>query len=414
MPALIEVPLDLPHVRVLQTCIDGRDLIVTVESTLESATCPHCGEQTSEFHSYGKTIRLRHLPVFGLRTWIELRPKRFICRRCPGEPTTTQQLPWYEVRSPHTKAYDDWLMLNLINSTEADVARKCEVSEEEVLGALRRQVKASVAWESFTRLGVMGLDEIARKRGHDDFIVLVTSKQPEEELRLLAVLPDRKKETVIAFLRTIPEHLRETIAEVCIDMYEGYANAVKEVLPGVPLVVDRFHVAKAYRECADKLRKREMRELKECLGEDEYAGLKGVMWGFRRSPQSLKEEQKAQLELLFECAPELKKAYQLREDLTAIFETRQTKEEGAGAFREWQEQVRLSGLQCFDSFLTTLDNWFEQITNYFTNRQTSGFVEGFNHKVKVLKRRCYGIFNLAHLFRRLFLDLEGYRLYARE
>ena len=26
-------------------------------------------------------------------------------------------------------------------------------------------------------------------------------------------------------------------------------------------------------------------------------------------------------------------------------------------------------------------------------RQTSGFVEGFNHKAKVLKRRCCGIFN---------------------
>ncbi len=44
MPALIEVPLDLPHVRALHTSLDGRDLTVTVESTLESATCPHCGE----------------------------------------------------------------------------------------------------------------------------------------------------------------------------------------------------------------------------------------------------------------------------------------------------------------------------------------------------------------------------------
>jgi hypothetical protein len=39
-------------------------------------------------------------------------------------------------------------------------------------------------------------------------------------------------------------------------------------------------------------------------------------------------------------------------------------------------------------------------------------VEGFNTKLKVLKRRCYGIFNLNHLFQRLYLDLEGYRLFA--
>jgi len=414
MPALIEVPLDLPHVRVLHTSLDGRDLTVTVESMLESATCPHCGEQTSELHSYGESVCLRHLPVFGLRTWIVLRPKRFICRRCPGSPTTTQRLPWYEPRSPHTKAFDDWLMLNLINSTEADLARKCEVSEEEALGALRREVKAQVDWKSFRSLGVVGIDEIALKKGHDDFVVIVTSKQEDDQLRLLGVLPDRKKETVKAFLETIPERLRVTITAVCIDMCESYANAVEESLPGAPLIVDRFHVAKAYRGCADKLRIEEQRNLKQILEEDEYSALKGVMWPFRAKPENLKEEEKKQLELLFECSPELKKAYELREALTAIFDESQTREEGAQALRQWQEDVRQSGLRCFDSFLVTLNNWFEQITNYFLNRQTSGFVEGFNHKVKVLKRRCCGIFNLGHLFQRLFLDLEGYGHYAPE
>jgi transposase len=44
---------------------------------------------------------------------------------------------------------------------------------------------------------------------------------------------------------------------------------------------------------------------------------------------------------------------------------------------------------------------------------TSGFVEGLNNKIKVLKRRCFGIFNLGHFFQRLFLDLEGYQVFAR-
>jgi transposase len=50
--------------------------------------------------------------------------------------------------------------------------------------------------------------------------------------------------------------------------------------------------------------------------------------------------------------------------------------------------------------------------NYFLQRHNSGFVEGLNNKIKVLKRRCYGIFNLGHLFQRLFLDLEGYRVFT--
>ncbi len=51
----------------------------------------------------------------------------------------------------------------------------------------------------------------------------------------------------------------------------------------------------------------------------------------------------------------------------------------------------------------------DEITNYFTSRQTSGFVE--DNKVNVLRWRCYEIKNLTHLFQRLFLDLNGYRVF---
>ncbi|MEA1895312.1 MAG: transposase, partial [Euryarchaeota archaeon] len=63
-------------------------------------------------------------------------------------------------------------------------------------------------------------------------------------------------------------------------------------------------------------------------------------------------------------------------------------------------------------FISTLDKYMDKITNYFINRQTSGFVEGLNNKIKVIKRRCYGILNVKHLFQRIHLDLTGYSLYA--
>jgi transposase len=45
-------------------------------------------------------------------------------------------------------------------------------------------------------------------------------------------------------------------------------------------------------------------------------------------------------------------------------------------------------------------------------RHSSGFVEGLNNKIKVIKRRCYGILNAKHLFQRIYLDLFGHKLYA--
>jgi transposase len=412
MPANIEIPLDLPEVRIVKTEMSEREIVITVESTREWATCPRCGGETREFHSYGRLLRLRHLPILGRPLIIEIRPKRFRCPTCDDHPTITQQLDWYDERRPHTKAYDQWLLLALIGSTISDVARKESLSYDLVLGALRRQIAATVNWEEIRQLEILGLDEIALKKGHRDFVVLLTSRQAHGQLKILGVLPDRRLETVEEFLRTIPERLRATVGEVCTDMYEGYTSAVKKVLPGVRIVVDRFHVAKAYRDGADQLRKEVQRGLQASLSREEYAALKGTMWLFRRDPQDLDKEERKRLALLFECAPELKRAYDLREQLTAIFEADHDKACATAAIRRWMKRVSSSGLSCFDSFLVTLENWMDEITNYFVRRLTSGFVEGFNNKVKVLKRRCYGITNLKHLFQRLYLDLEGYRLFG--
>jgi transposase len=62
--------------------------------------------------------------------------------------------------------------------------------------------------------------------------------------------------------------------------------------------------------------------------------------------------------------------------------------------------------------LSTLEERMELITNYFISRSSSGWVEGLNNKIKVLKRRSYGMKNLASLFRRIWLDLNGYEAFA--
>jgi len=61
---------------------------------------------------------------------------------------------------------------------------------------------------------------------------------------------------------------------------------------------------------------------------------------------------------------------------------------------------------------TLTDTWCDLIANYFIEHQTSSFVEGLNNKLKMLKRRCYGLRNVMRLFQRLTLELEGYRRFS--
>ena len=411
--AQITLPLDIPDIKVLQAKITERgEFIITVESTLSSAHCHQCGREIRKSHGHDDWVTVRHLPILGRPVYIRYRPRRYQCKDCEGHPTTTQQVAWHESNSPQTAAYDTHLLLQLVNSTVEDVSIKEQLAYDAVLGVIERRIENRVDWTRYTHLGVLGLDEIALKKGHRDFVVIVTARGPEGRIAILGVLADREKATVKQFLQGIPAPLAQTIHTLCTDMYEGYIQAVREVLSHVRIVIDRFHVAQKYRDAADSVRKRELKRLKQELPKAEYQQLKGSLWAFRKNQADLSPEEQERLARLFAYSPELQAAYILREELTTIFNQAQSLPEAQEQIRAWQECVRHSGLSCFDDFLNTLDRWWKEITNYFVHRDSSGFVEGLNNKIKVLKRRCYGLFNLGHLFQRIFLDLEGYRLFA--
>lgn len=73
----IQIPLDLPDVRVLEVSkTDQGHWLIRIESTGEGTTCHRCGQQITHFHGFDDAIRLRHLPLFETPVLIEFRPKR--------------------------------------------------------------------------------------------------------------------------------------------------------------------------------------------------------------------------------------------------------------------------------------------------------------------------------------------------
>jgi transposase len=410
-----QISLDIPDVEILKVEKNrSEDLIITVKSTKDSCQCHKCGKEAKKFYGYAEVILLRHLSILGHQVYIRIKPVRYRCEYCDDKTTTTEQASWYNRRSKFTKAYEEYLMKMLINSTLTDVSRKEEVTYDDIKGVLDKQIETKVDWNKIDKITVLGLDEIALKKGHKDFIVIV-SAQIGGMIKILAILPDRKKETVKTFINSIPDHLKSTIKISCCDMYDGYINAVKETLSNeVKIVIDRFHVAKNYRKCIDSLRKKELKRLKEELTEDEYKKLKGAMWALRKKEEDLKDNEIDVLEKLFNYSPMLEKAYQLRNALTDILNKKINKQQASKLIKKWIKAVRKSNLSCFDKFISTLDKYWNEILNYFHRKQrkNSGFIEGLNNKIKVIKRRCYGIFNVEKLFQRIFLDLEGYAKYA--
>ena len=62
-------------------------------------------------------------------------------------------------------------------------------------------------------------------------------------------------------------------------------------------------------------------------------------------------------------------------------------------FFEWIKNEECSGIKDFEACAVTYRRWSEYILNVFKYGYTNGTTEGFNNKIKVLKRISYEIQN---------------------
>ena len=110
-----------------------------------------------KYYDTDREITLRHLSILGNKTYIIIRPVRYECPYCNNKPTTTQKLPWYDQRSPHTKAYENHVLLQVVNSTIEDTSIKEELGYEAIMGILKRYIEYKVNWSLIKRLVILGL-----------------------------------------------------------------------------------------------------------------------------------------------------------------------------------------------------------------------------------------------------------------
>lgn len=406
--------LGLSEIEVLSVKITRQGSVhVLVKSTRKEILCKKCNGPTVR-HGHGRRLKLRHLPIFDHEVYIEIVSPRGTCKRCDNHPTTTQTLDWFTRNGHNTKPFEDYLMRQLIGSTLADVVKKENVSEEILQGVVNHYQVDKVNWKEIDRIGLLGIDEIAKLKGHGDYITLVTSRYRGKN-RILAVLDGKEKAIIKGFLSTIPLKKQKTITAVCVDMCDNYIHAAKEILsPDIPIVADRFHVAKLYRKAMTKLRSSELNRLRKLLSEEDYRALRPAIKILISKNECYSAKEKKILSPLFKHSPAIKAAYRLAREFTHIYNSHHRKRTAKNKISHWIKKVEATEVSCLNTFIKTIKKYEDEILNYFTRRETSGWVEGVNNKVKVIKRRCYGITNLKHFFQRIFLDLQGYDIFLNK
>ena len=123
------------------------ELLIYVSSTEEHTDCHQCGKNINSFHGSAPEIKLRHLPVFKLKTYIIIKPKRYLCDGHSEKTTTTQKLSWYRERSTVTYDYENHILLSMINSTIQDVSCKEDIGYAVIEKIIDKNISSKMNWD---------------------------------------------------------------------------------------------------------------------------------------------------------------------------------------------------------------------------------------------------------------------------
>lgn len=378
---LYETLLDIPLLSVTGVKIESNKVVISCESKLGSAHCPSCLQACSKVNqSYQRDVR--DLSISGRSVHLELRTRQFICEDCNR--TFQEQFAFVSKYERMTIRYENFIYKRCIGAAIKYVSIQEDLEWHRVNRIFKKwSNKVIKDADLFADVKAIGIDEIALKKGHKDFVCVLVNLETGE---VLDILVDRTKAALLAYFKQLGSAFCEKIEIFSSDMWEGYINAAKVLFPNAQIVVDRFHFFAHLQKAVDGARKALRRQFAD--RED----LKKVKWLFLKNKENLSLEQRQQLDNLL-SNPDyilLKQAYEAKEDFRAILEQDIDPKQADEKLTNWVVQVMQKQNKYLDKFIKTFSNWYEYILNYFDGKWSNGIVEGINNKIKMMKRRAFG------------------------
>jgi transposase len=362
----------------------------TVAPQQRLGVCPQCGKVTDQVHQTRTREPIRDLPISNYAVDLAVRVLQFTCPHC-GQ-VFTPPVAFLAEGAHATERFLERAAELTRTSDLANAAAFLGVPER-TLGdwyyhyLQRRQPAGQQKLKPIRRLGI---DEVSFTKG---FVAVLVD---HDNQRVLEVLENREKATVLAYLQQAKQSgLLAQVQEVTTDMWDAYVEAAREAFgPQVVITIDRFHVMKNFQDCLTAAR----RELQRRLSGAERTQLKGSRWLWVTNPENLTTAQRQELQALKQQFPALGKLADQREAFRALFNDRKigNPAEGRKRLQAWMAGVQALGLTALQRFCKTLNHWLDKIANYFRSRSSNGRTEGFNHGLRAILWRAFGMANFQN------------------
>lgn len=166
---------------------------------------------------------------------------------------------------------------------------------------------------------------------------------------VMELLPNRNKPTIIDYFMKLKN--RSAVKIVTMDMWQTYRDAVHTALPNAKIVIDKFHVVKMANHALNEYRK----SFKAKLGRKRNLTLKQDRFVLLKREHKLPVfPHKVIRDAWFSEFPELKRAYELKEEFFKIYDCH-SKSEALMKYKAWKASIP-DNLEVFKEIVDTVDN----------------------------------------------------------
>jgi transposase len=315
--------------------------------------------------------------------YLQVEVRRVQCKSCGT--VKRERLEFLADNPFYTKRFAYYVGRRCRAATIGDIAEELHLDWDTVKTLEKQYMTAQLAKVGTPRPKVIGIDEIAIRKGHTYRIVVSD---------LLRGRPlwfggeDRSAASLGQFYAWLGEERSRGIRLAVMDMWKPFRTATAAPAPQAAILFDKFHVLRHLGEALDTVRKAEYARLK---GKDRPF-IKGQKYTLLAHRANLTLPGRQSLKTLLAANKRLHTAYLLKESFGQLWDYQR---EGWARrfFEHWRASLKWQRLKPYEHFAQMIDRHWEGIAAYCQpeNKVALGFVEGLNNKIRVIQRRAYGL-----------------------
>jgi transposase len=378
--------LNLPNLVVDLVSFENSKVVIACHILIKEDKCVNCKKETTIVNQYTKRT-LQDLSIVGKEVRLQIRVPQFHCEDCNNY--FTHELSFADANKSYTHRQSKWIFELCNQQPFTEVGALVNLSNVTVQNIYFERAEQLInVKERFKNVRKIGIDEIAHRKGKGDFCCVLTDLERGIELD---ILPNRKKETIIAYFKALGTTISEQIEVLACDIWDTYISVAKVCFPNVQITLDRFHIVKALNECLDHVRKSLRKDYKNV---EEYKKLKWILF---KQPQNCSEEQLVLLGNAFKQSPTLNQFYIQRNRFNDIYNNAKDSNEMTNLLIIWIEQAQKLEHPILNKFIKTVRNRMQYIASYANTRVTNAVTEGLNNLIRHVKRISFGMPDFEHL-----------------